>query len=381
LDSFPPGCRSDECRHNRKKLTQLAQVVNEWNLVNVDTETIKPLHVADPPPPLALIAPAVAVARDLQIQVKIGNAIREHRLRDHRDLEIARQEKQEWVQRCNEVLTRSFNHAGAAELFNNWAAPILPEYAEFGLFVELFNEEMRHRLNQLKVIAKSLRGMQQIIVCSDAPSMTKGTEMVSEATINATSPSSTNAVTATAPTITQAMHAAQAAAALRTQATRATGSRSSSEKIAGLLIVRTGDDAACDAVRQFVEQLGLSLHVSKPAAHEHADPNHPDASGSATPLLNELSAMQTAPASFALLFTDAPNQPMQSSDGDALFDLGCCVGRLGSSRVIVLHRTGEPHTDRFGLSHIVFDAFDGWRLQLARHLKRAGVEVDLNKLV
>jgi hypothetical protein len=91
--------------------------------------------------------------------------------------------------------------------------------------------------------------------------------------------------------------------------------------------------------------------------------------------------MQSSPASFVLLFTASPDQPQESADPDALFDLGCCVGKLGAGRVIVLHRGGEAHTDRFGLTHVVFDNFEGWRLQLARHLKRGGVEVDLNKLI
>jgi hypothetical protein len=85
-------------------------------------------------------------------------------------------------------------------------------------------------------------------------------------------------------------------------------------------------------------------------------------------------------ASFALLFTNASDES-SSHNADALFDLGCCVGRLGASRVLVLHRDGQPHTDRFGLTHVVFDPHEGWQLQLARQLKRAGVDVDLNKLV
>jgi hypothetical protein len=36
--------------------------------------------------------------------------------------------------------------------------------------------------------------------------------------------------------------------------------------------------------------------------------------------------------------------------------------------------------DEFGILYIQIDQSDGWQLQLARHWKRAGVEVDLNKL-
>lgn len=370
----------------------------------MDTEAINVVP-ATAAIPLVPRAPKAAIARELQIQSKIGSAIREHRLRDYHELDIARQEKQEWVQRCTELLNRSFNHCGAADLFNDWVASILPEYAEFGMFVELFNDEMKHRLSQLRAIAKSLRDMPEPLLPPMASSPTKGTDMVTvtESSNVAASTSSTSAEVA-APVIAQAMQAAQAQASLRTQAQRAAAgatsattnqsasSRSSSVSSvkSGLLIVRTtGDDATAEAVRQFIEQLGLSLLVSKRAENQNAPAPAPDQADSAssdvgtlgTPLLDELSVMQSSSASFALLLTASADQPQQSADSDALFDLGCCVGKLGAQRVIVLHRAGQPHTDRFGLSHIVVDDYDGWRLQLARHLKRAGVEVDLNRLI
>lgn len=357
----------------------------------VDNEAPNAAISAPPHFPLALVAPKAIVVRDLQIQVKIGNAIREHRLRDHRDLDVARQEKQEWVLRCTELLNRSFNNSGAADEFNNWVATILPEYAEFGMFVELFGEEMRHRLNQLRVIIKSLRGLPEPLLpqtSTDVTTSTKGTEMLTET--SAVASENTSNPAPAAPTIVQAMQAAQAQAALRSQAMRsATNPQTNSTSSAnsdksGLLIVRTSDDAACEAVRLFVAQLGLSLRVSRRDASVCLNPAESNSSStvaSSTPLLDELAAMQSSPASFALLFTDSGDQPQSSADPDALFDLGCCVGKLGAGRVIVLHRGGQAHTDRFGLTHVVFDTTDGWQLQLARQLKRGGVEVDLNKLI
>ena len=64
----------------------------------VDTEAIN-AGTSAARAPLALVASKATVARDLQIQVKIGAAIREHRIRDHHELTVARQEKQEWLAR------------------------------------------------------------------------------------------------------------------------------------------------------------------------------------------------------------------------------------------------------------------------------------------
>jgi predicted nucleotide-binding protein len=287
-------------------------------------------------------------------------------VREHRELDIARQEKQEWVQRATELLNCLFNHSGAADQFNDWVGTILPEYAEFSMFVDQFDEEMRHRLDRLRAIIKSMRDLPE-------PVISKGPPMSSDLAVTEviTSASAANPEM-DAPFAAQAMQAQAAQASLRSVAVAPAASKSPTQRAAagksGLLIVRASDSAACDAVAKFIEHLGLSLHVSDRAA------------ANGTPLVDELSEMQSSSSGFALVFT-APPEQSQQTDADALFDLGCCVGKLGAERVIVLHRGSEPHVDRFGLSHIVFDSFDGWQLQLARHLRRGGVEVDLNKLI
>ena len=80
---------------------------------------------------------------------------------------------------------------------------------------------------------------------------------------------------------------------------------------------------------------------------------------------------------FVLMLVDAH----QHGNADDLFDLGCCVGRMGPDRVFALHKGGDGSTDRFGIAHVVIDDTEGWQLTLARLLRKAGVSVDLNKLV
>ena len=57
-------------------------------------------------------------------------------------------------QRCTELLCRAFNRSGPAELFNNWVPTILPDYAEFGMFVEIFDEESGEWLPAGELAAK-----------------------------------------------------------------------------------------------------------------------------------------------------------------------------------------------------------------------------------
>ena len=76
--------------------------------------------------------------------------------------------------------------------------------------------------------------------------------------------------------------------------------------------------------------------------------------------------------------------PSESSDPAAsrlaLFQIGCAVGRLGTNRVCVLLAPGAAPCPETGLAHVAIDPTGGWQLQLARQLKQAGMDVDMNKL-
>jgi hypothetical protein len=64
-----------------------------------------------------------------------------------------------------------------------------------------------------------------------------------------------------------------------------------------------------------------------------------------------------------------------------MFKLGYCAGRLGMKRMCMMHSpvtapTGEGH----GVPHLAVDSNGGWQLHLAKQMKRAGLDVDLNRL-
>lgn len=269
-------------------------------------------------------------------QVKIGRAIKGQRIRDRWELDQARAEKQEWVRRTTESLDAIFNQNSLAEEYNEWAAPILPEYAEIDLFIDLFVDEMRHRLTKLQEVMKIVEQTPEPgPITPDAPpavAPAKETTMVAPAE--------------NIPTV---------AAVPEPIRSRETASD-------GLLLVRSGNPATAQAISQFLSQLGLSLSVSNEPGKAH----------------NELNSSLT---DFAIVLTADASACEGQPSGELLFELGCCVGRLGPERVCVIHPNGQNAVDGHGVQHIPIDATDGWQLQLARHLRRGGVSVDLNKLL
>jgi hypothetical protein len=103
-----------------------------------------------------LTRPRQQAVQLLTNQIKIGFAIRSQRLTYVEDLDQARVEKVEWVNRCTDLLKQLFTDGSAAEQCNDWVGPILPEYAEFEQFVETFTNEMKHRIGRLQVLVKRL---------------------------------------------------------------------------------------------------------------------------------------------------------------------------------------------------------------------------------
>jgi predicted nucleotide-binding protein len=67
---------------------------------------------------------------------------------------------------------------------------------------------------------------------------------------------------------------------------------------------------------------------------------------------------------------------------NVVFELGFFVGALGRSRVTVLYEAGvELPSDVSGVLYVPLDAKSAWKFELAKELKAAGIEVDLNKVL
>jgi len=65
---------------------------------------------------------------------------------------------------------------------------------------------------------------------------------------------------------------------------------------------------------------------------------------------------------------------------NVIFEMGYFIGRLGRDRVCALYSPGvEIPSDYTGVLYQELDSKGSWRLELARELKAAGYEIDMNK--
>ncbi len=67
---------------------------------------------------------------------------------------------------------------------------------------------------------------------------------------------------------------------------------------------------------------------------------------------------------------------------NVILELGFFLGRLGRKHVCALYQQGvEIPSDYAGVVFVALDASGAWRLTLAREIKAAGLDIDLNKAV
>jgi hypothetical protein len=379
--------------------------------LNVETATVEQSEST-----LSLRVTREQATRDLQAAAKIGQAIRGQRIRDMRDLDEARREKQEWVQHTMDLLERVVTAPVWVEQFNDFIPTILPEYAEFGMFTEIFEEEMRHRLGRLQGFMKAVNKLPepapqprsaaaqavraglpaspagqspppaqaaqasgasmgaviaQVLNRALGPSRPASNEATAPATESPTTRSATPGTQDQSPTSPEPIMNQQQLQQPQMAAASALQGPASSHAATqqGAVVIRTPEDSgAAEAIGQFLQKLELTSRVI-----DRRSPGGP-------PMLQEL-ADQPGPRFILMLIDPSNGSPGGAgSTPDDLFDLGCCVGRMGPDRVVALHRGGESGMDRYGIPHVPLDDGEGWHLQLARLLRKAGVNIDLNKL-
>jgi len=334
---------------------------------------------AAPASAFRLTVPRADAVRVVRAQLERGMEIKKARIRYVADLEKARVAKGEWVARTSEILRKVFVTSQVADECHAWSGRVLPEYAELSLFIELFYDEMDQRLGRLQSVVRKLQelpesatGGRSVATVSAVPAVAAALPAPGAAPLapppgtpahpGPISPVQIGAVLEAAPAPAKIIEAN----GITMEMSEATMSESAAVEEAlppvGMLVTFTTDAQAVHAVEQFTGKLGFAMHM---VAADGAD-----APANLSERLEGCSDSQ-----FAIFLLNGASEPSP-------FHLGFCAGRLGARRVFLLS-TGEARAgvDAHGIARTPLDPADGWQLQLARHLRRAGLEVDLNRVL
>jgi predicted nucleotide-binding protein len=162
-----------------------------------------------------------------------------------------------------------------------------------------------------------------------------------------------------------------------TAATPSTGAKGEARAVSrAIFVVHGHDEGARETVAGFLRKLDLTPII----LHEHANQGR---------TIIEKFEDKSNDVGFAVVLltpddvggTDATKlQPRARQN--VILELGYFVAKLGRDRVCALKKGDiEVPTDYIGVGYVDLDPKGGWRLDLAREIKAAGIDVDLNKAV
>jgi predicted nucleotide-binding protein len=142
-----------------------------------------------------------------------------------------------------------------------------------------------------------------------------------------------------------------------------------------VFVVHGHDDGAREAVARFLDQIGLQATIL------HEQPNQ-------GLTIIEKFERYAAQVGFAVVLltpddlggTQETGAQMPRARQNVVFELGYFVGKVGRGKVCLLRKGEiEGFSDFHGVVYTTLDANGGWKLALARELKAAGFDVDMNK--
>ncbi len=143
-----------------------------------------------------------------------------------------------------------------------------------------------------------------------------------------------------------------------------------------VFIVHGRDESLKQAVARFLEKLGLSPVI----LHEKPDEGR---------TVIEKFEDHTSVGFAVVLLTGDDEGRLRGAEEleirarqNVILELGYFVGKLGRKRVCALKMDGvETPSDLHGVLYVPVDSGGAWKLALARELKAAGVNIDLNLVV
>lgn len=144
-----------------------------------------------------------------------------------------------------------------------------------------------------------------------------------------------------------------------------------------VFIVHGHDDEAKIGVARFIEKLGLKAII----LHEQASKGK---------TIIEKFEEQALSSSFAIVLLtpddigyskDKKDESNFRARQNVIFELGFFCGVLSRKNVSVLYKDGvEIPNDYLGVVYTNLDQANGWQLSLAKEMKEAGLNIDMNKV-
>jgi predicted nucleotide-binding protein len=350
--------------------------------------------------PSKLVVPREEAIRKIREQIDLGRGLRDQKMFSMADLENAQKRMIDWFEINIQLLTRLFSNSFFKEEYSMGLSSDMDSAITFSLKEKYFKEDMNEQIGRLESFLERLKLIPEMkagelteqelaeqSVKEEQPKEIGSIEVqLREALTSELKPReepiqqrpSEELPSKEKPPKEELSRKVPETRKLFREEPPPTTAFDQSELPGGhILLIHGRDEATKKTVSAFIEKLGLRASIL------HEQPNE---GRSIIEKFGEPSNIDFA----IILFTpddiatprNKPKERQTRVSQNVIFEFGFVLGKLGQGRVCVLYKEGvEIPSDYSGVMTIPMDPRGGWRLLVAKEIKQAGIEIDLNKAI
>jgi TusA-related sulfurtransferase len=342
-----------------------------------------------------LLVPREEAIRKIKEQIETGRHIRDRRMSSMADLDSAQERRTQWLEDNVQMLTRLFDHPFFNEEYNTSSSLDMDSAITFTLKEKYFKDDINEQIGRLESFLERLdlipEATQEERI--EKKPIEETTEQEQPEDIQSMEVQLRNALTRelkseeTPPKEKPFLEQPPKVEPPKEPPLRREVRRKVvpspvvlNQKQApegNILLVHGRDEAAKETLLEFLEKLGLGVLVLQ---------EQPDGGRSLMEKVGESSSIHFA----IILFTPddiaAPSGSLKEKQTrvsqNVIFALGYFMGKLGRGKVCALFKEEvEIPLDYTGVAYIPLDPRGDWRLLLAKEIKQAGIDIDLNRAI
>jgi predicted nucleotide-binding protein len=330
--------------------------------------------------------------RRIREQIEIGRAIKDTAMFSTMDFDNAQKRRTEWLENQTRIQTLLFNHPFLEEENSTDISSDIEKAITFGLKEKYFKDDINQQIGRLESFLERLKqdggeDLMEELMRQGQSKEVQPKELRSGAG-PATGKSSRDKLTRREPSkeppsIEKSLQsespkeAAHGKRPPREDLPPSMVSNKSQLPGTNILLIHGQDGTAKEFVLEFIEKLGLRALTP----HEQTN-GVKDLVEKFRDLANIHFAIVLFTPNDATTPQDKPRGRRTRLIQDIIFEFGYVVGKLGHERVCALCQEGaEIPLGHSGAVSIPMDPRGGWRLLVAKEIKLAGIEIDLNKAI
>jgi predicted nucleotide-binding protein len=302
--------------------------------------------------------PREEAIRRIREHIEIGRAIRDTRMFSMMDLDNAQERRTDWLEDQTQMLTLLFGDSFLEEEISTDISSDIDSAITFGLKEKYFKDDINQKIGRLESFLERLnqgRG-------EDLMEESMGQEQLMEVQLKEVP--------------LKEVRPGEKPSRVKLTRRELPKEPTSVEK-PPILLIHGQDGTAKEFVLEFIKKLGLRVLTPREQTNGGED---------LIEKFRDLSNIRFAIVLFTPNDATTPQDKPRGRRGrfiqDIIFEFGYVVGKLGHERVCALYQEGaEIPLDHCGAVSIPMDSKGGWRLLVAKEIKQAGIDIDLNKAI